>query len=107
MSDSRIHTEDDGTVRLGGDLNFSSTPGLYRELESRFTGSDSVLNIDLAGIKHADSSGLALLLEWQAMAHKFNRRLHITNAPASLLSLAKLCEADKLMDVSGRDNGST
>lgn len=107
MSDSRIHTEDDGTVRLGGDLNFSSTPGLYRELESRFTGSGSVLNIDLTGIKHADSSGLALLLEWQAMAHKFNRSLHITNAPASLLSLAKLCEADKLMDVSGRDNGST
>ena len=106
MSDSKIHTEDDGTVHLGGDLNFASTPGLYRELESRFTGSGSVLNIDLAGIKHADSSGLALLLEWQAMAHRFNRSLHITNAPASLLSLAKLCEADKLMDVSGRDNGS-
>ena len=107
MSDSRIHTEDNGTVHLGGDLNFASTPGLYRELESRFTGGGSVLNIDLAGIKHADSSGLALLLEWQAMAHRFNRSLHITNAPASLLSLAKLCEADKLMDVSGRDNGST
>ena len=106
MSDSSIHTGDDGTVHLGGEMNFASTPGLYRELESRFTGSGSVLNIDLAGINHADSSGLALLLEWQAMAHKFDRGLHITNAPASLLSLAKLCEADKLMDVSGRDNGS-
>ena len=103
MSDSSIHTGDDGTVHLGGEMNFVSTPGLYRELESRFTGSGSVLNIDLAGINHADSSGLALLLEWQAMTRKLDGRLHITNAPASLLRLAKLCEADKLMDISGRE----
>ena len=103
MSDSSIHTGDDGTVHLGGEMNFVSTPGLYRELESRFTGSGSVLNIDLAGINHADSSGLALLLEWQAMTRKLDGRLHITNAPASLLRLALLCEADKLMDISGRE----
>jgi phospholipid transport system transporter-binding protein len=102
MSDSSIHTGDDGTVRLDGEMNFMSTPGMYRELESRFTGSGSILNIDLAGISHADSSGLALLLEWQAMTQKLDGRLHITNAPANLLRLARLCEADKLMDISGR-----
>jgi phospholipid transport system transporter-binding protein len=106
MSDSSIHTGEDGTVHLGGEMNFVSTPGIYRELEGRFKSSDSALIIDLAGINHADSSGLALLLEWQAMAHKLDRRLHITNAPASLLRLAKLCEADKLLDISGRDNDS-
>ena len=103
MSDSSVHTGDDGTVHLGGEMNFMSTPGLYQELESRFTGSGSVLNIDLAGIKHADSSGLALLLEWQALTRKLDGRLHITNAPVNLLRLAKLCEADKLMDISGRE----
>jgi len=106
MSDHSIHTGEDGTVHLGGEMNLVSTPGLYQELQSRFTGSGPTLNIDLAGINHADSSGLALLLEWQAMAHKFDRSLHITNAPAGLLRLAKLCEADKLMDISGRDNDS-
>ncbi len=103
MSDSSIHTADDGTVHLGGEMNFVSTPGMYRELESRFTVHGDIRNIDLAGINHADSSGLALLLEWQAMAHKLDRRLHITNAPANLLRLAKLCEADKLLDISGRE----
>jgi phospholipid transport system transporter-binding protein len=106
MSNSSFHTGDDGTVHLGGEMNFISTPGMYRELESRFTGSGSTLNIDLAGISHADSSGLALLLEWQAMAHKLNHSLHITNAPVSLLRLAKLCEADELLDISGRDDDS-
>ena len=102
MSDSSIHTGDDGTVHLGPELNFVSTPGIYRELESRFTDGGSTLNIDLAGVRHADSSGLALLLEWQAMVNLLDRQLQITNAPASLLRLAKLCEADKLMDISGR-----
>jgi phospholipid transport system transporter-binding protein len=103
MNDSSIQTGDDGTVHLGGELDFASTPGMYRELESRFTGSGSILNIDLAGINHADSSGLALLLEWQAMTQKLDGQLHITNAPENLLRLAKLCEADKLMDISGRE----
>ena len=103
MSDSSIHTGDDGTVHLSGEMNFVSTPRIYRELESRFTVSGSALNIDLAGVRHADSSGLALLIEWQAMVNRLDRQLHITNAPANLLRLAKLCEADKLMDISGRD----
>jgi len=102
MSNSSIHTGDDGTVHLSGAMNFASTPGMYRELESRFTNGSPILNIDLDGIDHADSSGLALLLEWQAMANKFERRLLITNAPANLLRLAKLCEADKLLEISGR-----
>ena len=103
MNDSSIHTGDDGTVHLGGEMNFMSTPGMYRELESRFTGSGSILNIDLAGINHSDSSGLALLLEWQAMVNRLDQQLYITNAPENLLRLAKLCEADKLMDISGRE----
>ncbi len=103
MSDSSIHTGDDGTVHLSGEMNFVSTPRIYRELESRFSVSGPTLNIDLAGVRHADSSGLALLIEWQAMVNRLDRQLHIINAPANLLRLAKLCEADKLMDISGRD----
>lgn len=106
MSDSRILTEVDGTVYLGGAMNFASTSDLYRELESRFTDQRAIRNIDLGGVGQADSSGLALLLEWQAMSNKLGRPLHITNAPANLLRLAKLCEADNLMNISGRDDDS-
>lgn len=101
-----MRTGEDGTVYLGGAMNFASTPGLYRELESRFTKEGTIRNIDLGGVGQADSSGLALLLEWQAMANKLDRQLCITNAPANLLRLAKLCESDNLMNISGRDNDS-
>lgn len=106
MSDSSIHMGDDGTVHLSGEMNFISTPGMYRELESRFTDEGAIRNIDLAGINHADSSGLALLLEWQAMSNRLDQQLNITNVPANLLRLARLCEADNLMNISGRDNDS-
>ena len=38
------------------------------------------------------------------MVNRLDQQLHITNAPENLLRLAKLCEADKLMDISGREN---
>ena len=103
MSSSSIHTDDNGTVHLGGDMNFVSTPGLFTKLESKLTNMGSILNIDLTEIDRADSSGLALLLEWQAMAGNLGHSLHITNAPSSLLRLAKLCEADNLLHISGRE----
>jgi phospholipid transport system transporter-binding protein len=103
MNNSSIRKGDNGTIHLDGDMNFVSTPLLFRELENRFADINSIRNIDLAGIKHADSSGLALLLEWQAMARKLEHSLHISNAPSSLLRLAKLCEADKLLNISGRE----
>jgi len=36
------------------------------------------------------------------MARLQQLKLHITNAPDNLLKLARLCEADTLLDISGR-----
>jgi phospholipid transport system transporter-binding protein len=67
-------------------------------------GDNSIRNIDLSGVGLADSAGLALLLELQAMARRQGHRLHIINTPDNLLRLAKLCEADRLMEITGRDH---
>jgi phospholipid transport system transporter-binding protein len=102
MSKCSIQHNNDGTVQLSGEMDLASTPGLYRNLNIRFNSDGRASIIDLAEIGKADSSGLALLLEWQAMARQQGHRLRIINTPDNLLSLAKLCEADKLMDISGR-----
>ena len=60
------------------------------------------MEVDLGGVDRSDSSGLALLLEWQAMAKQKKRTLRIINSPANLLMLAKLCEADILLNITGR-----
>jgi ABC-type transporter Mla MlaB component len=63
------------------------------------------VRLDLAGVDAVDSSGLALLLEWQALRPR-EGRLQIINAPKSLLSLAQLCEAVDLLELSGRTSES-
>lgn len=97
-----IRLQGEGSVQISGEMTFESTPDMYRELESRMQSKGSHLTIDLLNVDRADSSGLALLLEWQATANQHQRQLHITNAPENLLSLARLCEADTLLDISGR-----
>ena len=67
-------------------------------------GGQNIDVLDLREISRVDSSGLALLLEWQAKALSGNRKLRILNAPASLLQLAQLCEAGDLLDMEGRNS---
>ena len=97
-----VETGTNGCARLVGPLTFKSVPALYKESGKLFQGDNSVSSIDLTGVKEADSAGLALLLEWQAGQRAVSKNLEITNAPASLMSLASLCEADDLISFSGR-----
>lgn len=103
MSDHcTIVMEPGAGARLSGVLTFQSVPALYREAENLFQGHGSELSLDLSGITAADSAGLALLLEWQATRKRSSRSLRITQSPASLMSLARLCEADEVLNMSGR-----
>ena len=104
---TRVCTVDKGTngcAHLAGPLTFESVPALYREGGKLFQGDNPISSIDLSGVDEADSAGLALLLEWQAVQRAASNDLEITNAPASLMSLANLCEADLLIRFSGRSS---
>ena len=103
-SKNSIRVGEDGSVHLHGDLTFDSTPSIYEELEGRFESAGDVITVDLAEVDRSGSSFLALLLEWQAMANRQQRKLRIQNAPDILLRLAKLCEADKLLELGPRPN---
>lgn len=93
----------DALAHIRGPLTFESTPALYRETENLFQGRAPVSSIDLSGVTAADSAGLALLLEWQSAQRRASRSLHFVKAPASLMSLARLCESVELLNMSGRD----
>jgi len=101
-SDSTIEIGEDGDALLVGELTFESVPALFRESERLFKIARAVTRVDLSKITAADSAGLALLLEWQAMQNAVSRKLVISNAPPGLMSLAILCEADEVLNMSGR-----
>jgi len=104
MSDHcAIEAGSDGCVSIAGTLSFDTVPGVYRETERLFLTDKPINCIDLSQLTKIDSAGLTLLLEWEALQYKSNRKLQIRNAPPELLSLARLCEADEVMTLSGRD----
>jgi len=53
--------------------------------------------IDCAGVKRADSAGLAVLLDWLAWARRKSRPLSFENLPQSLVAIAKISEVDGLL----------
>ena len=92
----------DGAASLTGPLTFATVARLFGEIAQALPKAAPGGRIDLAGVGAIDSAGLALLLEWQSRARARGGQLALDNAPAGLLSLARLCEADDLLNLSGR-----
>ena len=90
-----------GELRLGGALTFGSVAGAFEKLKKAFNEGDGPSRIDLGDVRSADSAGLALLLELQALQSRRGGRIEFRNAPDMLLSLARLCEADEVLDIRG------
>ncbi len=86
----------EGSFRLEGDLDFFSVRGLVGLPEWVFADAGE-LCIDLGGVQHANSAGLALLLEWLGQARRRERFLHLTNLPDSLERLARLSNLGALI----------
>ena len=82
--------------RIEGDLTSDEVPAVWARHRSwRESGLPDV--IDLSGVGHADSAGVALLLEWLAWARRQERSLRFDNAPDSLRTIASLSQVDGLL----------
>ncbi|MBS0432354.1 MAG: STAS domain-containing protein [Proteobacteria bacterium] len=86
---------DADTLAFSGELTFATAARALDE-GSRALGDRS--RLDLAGVDHADSAGLATVLALQAQASRAGRRLAIVNAPEGMLALAEVCDARTLLE---------
>lgn len=95
---ARIEQRGDG-VALQGALGFATVPALWRELCDR--GLLAVpCSVDLSGVTHADSAGLALLVAWRAAGRaRGEGSVRFTAVPPRLQALAGLTQAQALLDI--------
>ena len=56
-----------------------------------------MLEVDLSGITHTDSAGLALLLEWITWANHTVREIRFEGMPEKIDAIAKTTEVDSLL----------
>ena len=55
------------------------------------------LELDCSGIGSVDSAGLAVLIAWAAWAQRQGRRIQFSHLPEALLALARISEAEGLL----------
>lgn len=70
-------------------MTFATVEASRRSLVDCLKSSrDAELIIDLSGVQHCDSAGLALLIEAQRLCRQWHKRCQIHPVPPSVLALA-------------------
>ncbi|HXQ31894.1 MAG TPA: STAS domain-containing protein [Steroidobacteraceae bacterium] len=86
-----------GHFRLGGVLSFDTARAVLEQGTAAFADQQRV-SLDLSGITHADSAGLAVLLTWVGRARRAGRAINYTALPAQLSRIARVCAVDGLLE---------
>lgn len=102
----KLQADDSGQLVLMGELTFDTVPDIYRSTRHLQSADELFESVDLSAVERVDSAGLALLLEWQSAAHANGRTLRFDKAPAALIRLAALCEADTLLGLEQKQEGN-
>jgi phospholipid transport system transporter-binding protein len=95
-----LAVQGEGRISLAGELSFSSVPQLLRQSPEVFAGRQPIV-LDLAGVRWADSAGLALLLEWLAQARRLGRPLQFVHVPEQILHMAEVSGLQDLLPLAG------
>ena len=96
MSEARLERLGNGGSALFGALTFDTVPQLFKQGRQLGAGGTGVV-LDLAGVEHSDSAGLALLVGWTRQARQQNGSITFHNVPAQLLGMAKVGGVDQLL----------
>lgn len=86
----------DGRCALSGVLDFHTT-GAALESVRPVIEQQARVEIDLGAVSNANSAGLALLIECQALASLHQHQVLFSNIPEGLLQLADVCEVNGLI----------
>src|SRR5271169_3376148 len=86
-----------GHFRLGGVLSFDTARAALDKGTAAF-GDEQRVSVDLSGITHADSAGLAVLLTWVGRARRAGRTISYTALPVQLSRIARVCGVEGLLE---------
>ncbi len=88
-----------GRLRAQGPLTFASARrACALGVQALSQAADGRLEIDCGGVTLSDSAGLAVLIEWLAVARRTRRSLRFTHLPEGLGALARISEVRELLE---------
>ena len=87
---------DAGVCRVAGPLNFNTAGEALKAVDALIR-QHPALEIDLSGVSECNSVGLALVIEWLAIARREKHSVTFNQIPDSLRQLAGVCQVDSLI----------
>ena len=103
MAKLEITESPKGYYTLKGDLNRNTIAksGALATLEQSNPNSSSegVPTLDMSGVSHSDTAGLAWLMNFLKDNHQQNIHFELKNIPESLIKLAKISDVDSFLSV--------
>jgi phospholipid transport system transporter-binding protein len=87
----------EGRCALSGALTFETAPWLWQQLRAGNLLT-AARHADLSEVTDADSAGLALLVAWRAGCRREGGDLAFQAVPDRLLALARLTDAQTLLE---------
>ncbi len=85
---------------LRGELTMQTVPNVERESRDMVNGMRGEVTINLSQLIHADSAGLALLIEWLRCTKRNGVKLHFEQLPEQLVQIAKVSELHRVLPIS-------
>lgn len=96
MADFAITRAGNDRLAASGDLGFATAARALREGAMLITGHGDQV-VDLGGITSGDSAGLAVLVEWVALARASGAQVRYENVPAQMLAIARISSLEELL----------
>jgi phospholipid transport system transporter-binding protein len=88
----------DHTFLLTGILTAETVGELWAQRRSLFNGEPS-FRVDLKGVTHCDSSGLALLTAWARYAKQQGKQVNFIHLPSQLLAIAHASGLENILPI--------
>jgi phospholipid transport system transporter-binding protein len=93
-----LHQAAPGVLRAEGALTFATARAARATgLAALSAAANGLVEIDCGAVNPADSAGLAVLLDWLALARGAGRNLRYVNLPQDLQALARIGEVEELL----------
>ncbi|VAW72395.1 hypothetical protein MNBD_GAMMA12-1771 [hydrothermal vent metagenome] len=99
MSKVEIQKSSSGKIEIRGELSYDNVMTLAHDASGVFA-CEQDLCIDLGGITHTDSSGIALLVEWLSDARHHNQEINFINVPEQVMDVARVSHLDRVLPMS-------
>jgi anti-sigma B factor antagonist len=94
-------------AELRGELDITGSPGLRDQLLGMLRRSSSRLVIDLSGVTHCDTSGLAVLVGTERRARLLGGSLHLAAVPPHVGEILRITGLDRHLDISPTVHAAT